>query len=76
MLDPLLEWQVVNEFLFGILVWFKETRYWAIGSIVLMHLGLEALINVQLFGWLMISSMILFVDSTYLQSILSLNLLR
>jgi hypothetical protein len=45
----------------GTLVWIDELRYPTIVAGVMMHLGLEIWLNVQLFGWTMMVCLILFV---------------
>jgi len=46
----------------GSLVWISELRYPTLAAGVLMHLGFELWLNVQLFGWTMMVCLILFVE--------------
>jgi hypothetical protein len=45
----------------GTLVWIRELRYPVLFAGVLLHLGLELLLNLQRFGWTMLATFILFV---------------
>jgi predicted acylesterase/phospholipase RssA len=45
------------------LVWFKETRYIALGGALLLHLGIEYTMNLPTFESIMIASLIVFVPS-------------
>jgi hypothetical protein len=49
------------EALFAPLVWVSATRYWVLGAVAGLHLGIEYLMNVQLYGWVMLSSLTLFL---------------
>lgn len=55
---------IVIEAALGLLIWFKEFRYPVLIGGVVLHLGLDCLLNIQLFGWIMMSCLILFVPST------------
>lgn len=46
----------------GSLVWIQELRYPILITGVLLHLGFELWLNVQLFGWTMIVCLLLFVE--------------
>ena len=50
------------EFSLGVLVWFKELRYYILAAGVLLHLGLEYSMNVPMFQWIALSVYITFVD--------------
>lgn len=52
---------LVVEAAMGSLVWVRELRYPILIATASMHLGLELLLNVGLFGWLMIATMLLFI---------------
>ncbi len=45
----------------GSLVWIDECRFWVMLTGVLLHLQLEYLMNLQLFGWTMIACLMLFL---------------
>jgi hypothetical protein len=48
---------------FGFLVWVKELRYPVLLAGLVLHVLLEIFLNLQLFGWIMMSSYLLFVPS-------------
>ena len=50
------------ELAFGILVWFKETRYAVLLAGVAFHLLIEYSFNIQLFEWMMVASYAVFLD--------------
>lgn len=50
------------EILAPVLIWFKETRRWALIAIIALHLGIEYMMNVFLFEWLMICGWLAFVQ--------------
>jgi hypothetical protein len=52
---------VAVEFFIGIAVWIKELRSYAISLCIALHLVIKVVLNLQLFGWIMISSMVLFM---------------
>lgn len=65
-LDPLMvkveTWGTLAvEFALGALVWFKELRYKVLLAGLLLHLSLEYAMNVPLFQWIMLSTMVTFV---------------
>ena len=49
------------EFSLGTLIWVRELRPWVVAGGVLLHLMLEWVINVQLFGWTMVACLCLFL---------------
>lgn len=49
------------EFALGVLVWFKELRYPVLLAGVLLHLSLEYAMNVPLFQWIMMATLVTFV---------------
>jgi hypothetical protein len=49
------------EFSFGILVWFRETRYAMLMIGVLFHLSIEYTLNIQLFEWMMLATYVVFL---------------
>ena len=50
------------EFSLGTLIWFKDLRYFLICAGVALHLGIEYTMDIPLFEWTMIFSLLLFVD--------------
>jgi hypothetical protein len=50
------------EFAFGILVWFKETRYAILVLGALFHLSIEYMLNIQLFEWMVLATYVTFID--------------
>jgi hypothetical protein len=50
------------ESAFGILVWFKETRYVILVIGVIFHLSIEYMLNIQLFEWMMLATYVTFID--------------
>ncbi|MGA8595215.1 MAG: HTTM domain-containing protein [Bryobacteraceae bacterium] len=50
------------EFAFGILVWFKETRYAMLALGAVFHLSIEYMLNIQLFEWMMLATYVIFID--------------
>jgi hypothetical protein len=66
-LDPLMvsieTWGTLAvEFALGVLIWFKELRYKVLLAGLILHLSLEYAMNVPLFQWIMLSTMVTFVD--------------
>lgn len=60
---------LVVEIAMGVLVWVREFRYPVILATFAMHLVLELLLNVQLFGWLMMATMLLFIFPEHAQQL-------
>jgi hypothetical protein len=59
----LLTWgTLVVEFALGALVWLRDLRYPVLLAGVMLHLGLEYSMNIQLFQWVMLSAYVLFID--------------
>jgi hypothetical protein len=50
------------ELALGTLVWFRRLRYPVLLAGLLLHLGLEYSMNIQLFQWVMISAYVLFIE--------------
>lgn len=50
------------EFSLGPLVWIREWRYPLVAAAAIFHLGLEVLMNVQLFGAIMLAGLVTFVS--------------
>lgn len=55
------------EFAMGPLVWIKELRYWVLAAAVLLHLGIDYSMNIPLFGFIMMSGYVTFVDPNDLE---------
>jgi len=67
LLDPLMvklqTWfTLAVEFALGVLVWFRDLRYYVLGLGVLLHLGLEYSMNVPMFQWTALAFYVTFVD--------------
>ena len=56
------------ELALGTLIWIKEFRYWVLLAGVLLHLGIEYSMNIQLFAFIMIGAYVTFVDPKHLES--------
>jgi len=54
------------ELQIGVLVLFPRLRPWSVAAVAAMHLGIECLVNVQLFGWFMFACLVLLVDPALL----------
>lgn len=50
------------EFSLGPLVWVREWRYPLVAAAAVFHLGLEVLMNVQLFGAIMLTGLVTFIS--------------
>lgn len=62
-LMKLMTWMVlVLECLIPLGLWFRETRRWAIGAALLLHLSLEYTMNLFLFQLLMMACLVLFAE--------------
>jgi predicted DCC family thiol-disulfide oxidoreductase YuxK len=55
------------EFSLGALVWIKELRYMVLVGGVLLHAGIDYSMNIPLFGFIMVSAYITFVEPADLQ---------
>lgn len=53
---------LVVEFSLGTLVWIKELRYWVLLAGIGLHIGIEVVMNIPMFEWVMIAAMILMVE--------------
>ncbi|HEY2018219.1 MAG TPA: HTTM domain-containing protein [Bryobacteraceae bacterium] len=51
------------EFSLGVLVWFKEVRYYVLALGILVHLSLEYTMNVPMFQWMALAMYITFVEA-------------
>lgn len=52
---------LVTEASMFTLVWFRKLRYFVLAAAVLLHLGIELTMNIPIFEWLMIASLVVFV---------------
>jgi uncharacterized membrane protein YphA (DoxX/SURF4 family) len=59
------------EFALGSLVWIKELRYPVLLSGILLHAGIEYSMNIPMFGFIMVSTYVLFVEPDDLQRVLA-----
>lgn len=50
------------ELALGTLIWIRELRYWVLLAGVGLHLGIEMTMNIPMFEWIMIITMICMVD--------------
>ncbi len=57
------------ELALGTLIWIKELRYWVILSGVMLHLGIDWLLNIPIFEFVFMSMYVLFVDPEDLQKL-------
>lgn len=53
---------LVFELGFPVLVWLRKARYWVLLSGVLFHLGIDVLMMIPMFSWIMIVSYAAFLD--------------
>lgn len=51
------------EFCAWIFIWFKETRYFVLLSLIALHLGIDYAMNIPLFEHIMIVSLIVFIPA-------------
>ena len=50
------------EFALGVLIWFKELRYWLLLVGLLFHLSVEYALNLPMFEWDILAGYVLFID--------------
>lgn len=50
------------------LIWFKETRYYVLFGLLALHLGIDYVINLPVFEWAFIATLITFVEPQDLRS--------
>ncbi|NDE15771.1 hypothetical protein EBZ80_12660 [bacterium] len=58
---------------FPLLVWFRDTRLIVIAGLLILHLGIEYSMNIQLFEWTLVSSLALFLTPSEVRRILWAN---
>jgi hypothetical protein len=67
----ILNWFTLIIELFGFtLIWFKETRYYVLAGLALLHLGIDYTINLPVFEWAFIATLLLFVPENDLKKFL------
>lgn len=54
---------LVLEFSLGVLIWFRDVRYYILALGVLFHLTLEYTLNIPLFEWDVLTAYVLFIDA-------------
>lgn len=59
---------VLFEVYFPVLVWFRQTRGWLLLLGIFLHAGIAGTIGLVFFSAVMVSSYVLFVDSTWLET--------
>ncbi|MDX1953231.1 MAG: HTTM domain-containing protein [Verrucomicrobiota bacterium] len=57
---------LIIEFAMGTLIWIKELRYWVLLAGILLHLGIDYTMNIPLFGVIMVSAYITFVEPQHI----------
>ncbi len=62
---------LVIEFCAWIFIWFKETRYFVLLSLLALHLGIDYAMNIPVFEHIMIACLILFIPAEDLQKLMS-----
>jgi hypothetical protein len=62
---------LIIEFALGVLVWVRELRYPVLLAGLLLHAGIDYSMNIPLFGPIMVSTYVLFVEPADLQKILT-----
>jgi hypothetical protein len=68
----LMTWStLVVELSLATLVWIKEFRYWVLAAGVMLHLGIEMLMNIPLFEYIMIFTMLSMIDPEDLKRVLA-----
>lgn len=67
-------WTMAVEFALGPLIWFRELRPAILVAGITLHLGMEAFMNLHLFGPMMIACLLLFLDPARSERILGLLL--
>ena len=51
------------EFAMWTLVWVKELRYYVLAATLFLHIGIDAAINLPVFEWAFIATLVTFIDS-------------
>ncbi len=72
-ISPLLTgFALTVEMLFPLLIWFRDTRKLALIAGLLLHIGMEWSMNVQLFQWITASMYLLFISPETIRQFLAL----
>jgi len=67
-LIKLMTWTtLLVEFACGILIWFRDIRYYVLVAGLLLHLGLEWSMNIPLFQWIMMFTLVTFIYPEHMQ---------
>jgi hypothetical protein len=53
---------LVVELAMGTLVWFKDLRYWVLLAGIGLHIGIELVMSIPMFEWVMVVTMLALVD--------------
>ncbi|WP_413577501.1 HTTM domain-containing protein [Bdellovibrio sp. HCB290] len=53
---------LIVEFAMGTLVWFKDLRYWVLLAGIGLHVGIEIVMSIPMFEWVMMVTMLALVD--------------
>jgi len=61
---------LMAEFSMFTLIWFRKLRYAVLASVAIMHIGIELTMNIPIFEWLMISSLVVFIDPEDINKVL------
>ncbi len=62
LLSKLLTWgALATEASMFTLVWFRKFRYFVLAAAVLLHIGIDVTMNIPIFEWLMITSLVVFI---------------
>jgi hypothetical protein len=68
----LLTWYtLLAEFSMFTFVWFKEFRYYVLLGVLLLHFGIDLVINLPVFEWTFIGTLIVFVEPSDLKKVIS-----
>jgi hypothetical protein len=59
---------LIIEFALWTFIWFKECRYWILAGAFILHFGIDMTINLPVFEWVFIATLVLFIDPDDLQS--------
>ncbi|CAN5213317.1 hypothetical protein BH11CYA1_BH11CYA1_35650 [soil metagenome] len=62
---------LIIEFAGWTLIWFKDTRYWVLAGLLGLHLGIDYMINLPVFEWAFICTLITFVPSKDINYLIS-----
>jgi len=59
---------LIIEFCMWTLIWFKECRYWILAAVFCLHFGIDMTMNLPVFEWVFISTLVLFIEPEDLKS--------